>query len=42
MQTRRIFVKINKLQDDIKKIDDKKIFEKDDEVGVVFDDLVEQ
>ena len=33
-------MKITKLQDDIKKIDDKNLFETDDEVGAVFDDLV--
>tara|TARA_B100000282_G_C31698637_1_gene475081 strand:- start:983 stop:1135 length:153 start_codon:yes stop_codon:yes gene_type:complete len=32
-------VKITKLQDDIKKIDDKNLFETDDEVGTVFNDL---
>ena len=31
--TEQIFVKINKLQSDIKTIDDKKMFESDDEVG---------
>ena len=37
--TEEFFVKITKLQDDIKKIDDKNLFETDDEVGAVFDDL---
>jgi len=37
--TEQIFVKINKLQSDIKTIDDKKMFESDDEVGAVFEEL---
>tara|TARA_B100001093_G_scaffold215047_1_gene206333 strand:+ start:1153 stop:1437 length:285 start_codon:yes stop_codon:yes gene_type:complete len=37
--TNQIFEKINKLQSDMKQIDDKNIFETDDEVGAVFEDL---
>jgi hypothetical protein len=36
-----VYEKLNKLQSDIKQIDDKKIFESDDEVGAVFTELSE-
>ena len=36
-----MYEKLTKLQSDIKQIDDKQIFESDDEVGVVFKALVE-
>ena len=39
--TSNIYDKINKLQSDIKEIDSKEIFEKDDEVGVVYDTISE-
>lgn len=39
--TSNIYDKINKLQSDIKEIDSKEIFEKDDEVGVVYDAISE-
>lgn len=37
----QIYEKLTKLQSDIKQIDDKKIFESDDEVGGVFTELAE-
>jgi len=37
----RIYEKLTKLQSDIKQIDDKQIFESDDEVGAVFTELAE-
>jgi hypothetical protein len=39
--TEQMYEKLTKLQSDIKQIDDKQIFESDDEVGVVFKELVE-
>ena len=39
--TEQMYEKLTKLQSDIKNIDDKQIFESDDEVGVVFKELVE-
>lgn len=39
--TEQMYEKLTKLQSDIKQIDDKQIFESDDEVGAVFKELVE-
>ena len=39
--TVQLYEKLTKLQSDIKQIDDKQIFESDDEVGTVFTELVE-
>jgi len=39
--TVQLYEKLTKLQSDIKQIDDKQIFESDDEVGAVFTELAE-
>ncbi len=39
--TEQMYEKLTKLQSDIKQIDDKQIFESDDEVGEVFIELAE-